>query len=71
MTSPSTFDVGDIVRLRSGSPKMTVSAVTDADAGPQRVSCAWFGESRGLSMGEFDARCLVRALVMPTQERAA
>lgn len=64
MTPSPTFGVGDIVRLRSGSPKMTVTGIDG-----ERVACAWFGESRGLSVGEFDVRCLVRALV--PSERAA
>jgi len=38
-----TFQVGDVVRLKSGSPKMTVTQVgEDALTGSHSVWCAWF-----------------------------
>ena len=35
-----TFNVGDVVQLKSGGPKMTVTAVPD-ERGPT-VGCVWF-----------------------------
>lgn len=37
------FQLGDVVRLKSGGPKMTVSSVsTRAKLGAQTVQCEWF-----------------------------
>lgn len=36
-----TFEVGDLVQLKSGGPTMTVLAVSDA-----WVACAWFGREK-------------------------
>lgn len=56
--------VGDVVRLKSGGPKMTVNRI--AEPAPT-VSCIWFldhsnyGEfSSVTSTGEFDRRALIR-----------
>jgi uncharacterized protein YodC (DUF2158 family) len=34
------FKVGDVLKLRSGSPRMTVESV---DAEARTVTCIWFG----------------------------
>lgn len=40
---PQNFKVGDVVRLKSSDPKMTVRAVdTDADTGEITIFCDWF-----------------------------
>ena len=40
---PQNFKVGDVVRLKSGGPKMTVRAVdTDATSGEVTIYCDWF-----------------------------
>lgn len=36
------FKVGDIVRLKSGGPRMTVETVGEDMAKQSFVSCAWF-----------------------------
>lgn len=36
------FKVGDNVRLKSGGPTMTVTAVGPDDTGTIWVSCSWF-----------------------------
>lgn len=37
------FQPGDVVRLKSGGPKMTISSVsTRAKLGAQTVQCEWF-----------------------------
>ncbi len=51
--------VGDIVRLRSGGPKMTVTAVVD-DYGTPTVRCAWFDGSRQ-SQASFPAAAVALA----------
>lgn len=50
MKKPHTFKIGDIVKLKSGGPRMTVS---DEDIGNGMVRCQWFAGSR-LSWGHFD-----------------
>jgi uncharacterized protein YodC (DUF2158 family) len=39
------FKVGDVVRLKSGGPNMTVESVGDI-YGDQRVWCVWFEKGK-------------------------
>ncbi|MCW2273211.1 DUF2158 domain-containing protein [Rhodoblastus acidophilus] len=48
------FKVGQVVRLKSGSPDMTVSII-DSDT---YVWCQWFG-GRKLERGRFDVDTLI------------
>jgi uncharacterized protein YodC (DUF2158 family) len=43
-----TFKIGDVVKLKSGSPKMTVTAVGD-QLGTAKVWCSWFDDTKQLS----------------------
>ncbi len=38
MNNTSPFNIGDLVKLKSGGPKMTVQEVVDAG----KVRCQWF-----------------------------
>jgi len=38
----ASLDVGSVVRLASGGPKMTIERVAGASSGDQGVHCAWF-----------------------------
>jgi len=49
----SQFKVGDIVRLRSGGPKMTV-CVMEGD----RIGCEWFDEKGEHKIRTFDKAVL-------------
>ena len=45
-----TFRVGDVVQLKSGGPRMTVTSVDNDAAGVPTVWCTWFegsNEKRG------------------------
>lgn len=56
------FKVGDIVRLISGGPEMTVAEVKAQNVIPSylgRVSCQWFGGKK-LEHGYFPAESLVK-----------
>ena len=54
------FKIGDIVRLKSGGPSMTVVEAAGPDI--QYVSCAWFAGSRK-EVGSFPPEALI-----PTEE---
>lgn len=49
-----TFQVGDIVQLKSGGPKMTVEFVGgSAFGGGTIVQCKWFDEKNKLMTSDF------------------
>ena len=48
--------VGDVVKLKSGGPRMTVT-----ERGFHFVQCAWFDADNQLHHGEFDAAFLEHA----------
>lgn len=56
-TAPTTFTIGDLVRLKSGGPDMTVTYVSTMAHG---VFCAasWFDDSGKRNMHEFPSECL-------------
>ena len=41
------FKVGDVVRLKSGGPKMTITAIGD-HLGEQKAWCSWFDGTKEL-----------------------
>jgi uncharacterized protein YodC (DUF2158 family) len=47
------FKKGDIVRLKSGGPKMTVEDVVEDMGGDLSVYCTWFDEQRQHQKGGF------------------
>lgn len=48
------YKIGDIVRLKSGGPKMTVIGIGDGFTGsPDYVHTRWFGENSKLESGSF------------------
>jgi uncharacterized protein YodC (DUF2158 family) len=51
------FKVGDVVRLKSGSPKITVVEVDG-----ERVTCVWFGLEGKRETGTFPGRGRRRTL---------
>ncbi len=53
MTEPK-FTVGDVVRLKSGGPLMTVQQATYAD----NIMCTWFGENNRRMSEGFHPRTL-------------
>ncbi|MGB7420112.1 MAG: DUF2158 domain-containing protein [Erythrobacter sp.] len=48
------FTVGDVVRLKSGGPLMTVQQATYAD----NIMCTWFGENNRRMSEGFHPRTL-------------
>lgn len=46
------FETGDIVRLRSGGPSMTVMSYSDFSES-SLVTCQWFGGTK-LNIGHFE-----------------
>ncbi len=60
------LQVGEIVRLKSGGPAMTVVA-TVARAEPGVVECAWFDQDDAYATASFPPRALERVnLERPT-----
>ncbi|MES2952205.1 MAG: DUF2158 domain-containing protein [Pseudomonadota bacterium] len=58
------FKKGDIVLLKSGGPKMTVSEIADyGPTGPtEGVLCVWFADIKGVPTAQdkvFDAEVLI------------
>lgn len=54
------FEVGDVVRLKSGGPRMTVQKVGDF-VGEPYVQCSWFvvvGKNQKLENGSFHPKTL-------------
>jgi uncharacterized protein YodC (DUF2158 family) len=51
MAKESKFKTGDIVRLKSGGPSMTVESVSEVNG---RIWCQWFAGNR-LNAGEFNS----------------
>jgi uncharacterized protein YodC (DUF2158 family) len=57
VTSPEwTPQVGDVVRLKSGGPLMTVARLAEAD--PSAVLCEWFDRSNRYDAGHITIACL-------------
>jgi uncharacterized protein YodC (DUF2158 family) len=52
------FKVGDTVRLKSGSPLMTVVKVQPDDTSETNVACAWFSGDEESHQGEFPGAAL-------------
>lgn len=50
------WKIGDVVQLKSGGPKMTISSEKDERDGT--VHCEWFDESGQLKAGRFKAQVL-------------
>ncbi|MFV3335006.1 YodC family protein [Pseudomonas sp. NY15437] len=55
MAKQHAFNVGDIVRLKSGGPNMTVQTLPDA--GGRLFTCQWFAGKK-LENGRFPAESL-------------
>ena len=56
MTQKAIFEVGDIVKLKSGGPEMTVHSVVPSQGGPY-YDCQWFAGKK-LEEGRFSGKSL-------------
>jgi len=56
------FKVGDIVRLKSGGPKMTVTEIDDEE---DLFHCRWFADNKQPENGLFEADTLELAETSP------
>jgi uncharacterized protein YodC (DUF2158 family) len=55
------FQIGDVVRLKSGGPKMTVTSVGPDGHGKLTVWCVWFPENSAKpEHGAFPAEAVER-----------
>jgi uncharacterized protein YodC (DUF2158 family) len=62
-----TCAIGDVVKLRSGGPWMTVTSVT-CYGGVDKAQCIWFRDG-GLCAGGFDPRTLILSQVQVSPYR--
>lgn len=58
--------IGDVVKLKSGSPDMTVGQINIVGA-PDYVSCSWFDEGK-IQKAKFHKDSLTLLKVNPTSE---
>jgi uncharacterized protein YodC (DUF2158 family) len=63
------FKVGDTVRLKSGSPLMTIIKVQPDDASEPSVACAWFSDDEEPHKGEFPGAALEMEEVETDEEK--
>lgn len=59
------IEIGSIVQLRSGGPRMTVDIIDQTKDGVERVTCVWFGTGMTNSIN-VDMRTL--KLIQPERE---
>lgn len=59
MAKERKFNTGDIVKLKSGGPSMTVDQVTSAEVESGKVRCQWFSGKK-LEFGFFAPETLER-----------
>lgn len=59
MNEAAKFKVGDVVRLNSGGPPMTVTGVRDPDV----LRCMWLLDDGTNDVAEFSAACVTKAKV--------
>jgi uncharacterized protein YodC (DUF2158 family) len=59
-----TLQIGDLVRLKSGGPTMTVVA-EGGRSDPGVVDCAWFGGGDSCATAVFPLRALERVTLAP------
>jgi uncharacterized protein YodC (DUF2158 family) len=52
---------GDVVRLKSGGPRMTLVEVAEHEIYGLRVWCEWFGEKKMPQKGDFAPTLVERA----------
>lgn len=66
------LEVGDVVMLKSGGPKMTIAAIgAFPTVGIERgAECVWFEKDESKTK-VFDSRVLVRWVPMPTTVRVS
>ena len=65
-----TFDVGDVVRLKSGGPKMTIvrEIAADRHRPEPNYTCEWFAKNETAKSGIFPGSALT--LAAKTQTKA-
>jgi uncharacterized protein YodC (DUF2158 family) len=61
MSKKNTFNVGDIVKLKSGGPEMTINAISthyETDEFTGTYTCQWFAGKK-LDQGKFPEESLI------------
>ena len=55
-----TIKAGDIIKVKSGGPKMTVSEVAEDTFGTMTVWCSWFDDKNKNQSGTFPLNTVVK-----------
>jgi uncharacterized protein YodC (DUF2158 family) len=64
------FTIGDIVKLKAGSPLMTVTGCGKGANGDARVTCTWFDKDQHEQSSSYPTAAVERAAV-PSAKRVA
>jgi uncharacterized protein YodC (DUF2158 family) len=54
------FKVGDVVRLNSGGPRMTIVRLFEDTDGDQRATCTWFDNDKHSHEADFKTDALTK-----------
>jgi uncharacterized protein YodC (DUF2158 family) len=54
------FKVGEVVKLKSGGPLMTVTAISTSEDRPPSFNCSWFDKDNREQVGSFPADAITR-----------
>jgi uncharacterized protein YodC (DUF2158 family) len=64
------FKIGEVVKLKSGGPLMTVTGISTSEDRPPSLNCSWFDKDNREQVGSFPADALVvPAAKQPTSPR--
>jgi uncharacterized protein YodC (DUF2158 family) len=55
------FEVGEVVKLKSGGANMTVTGISTSEDRPPSFNCAWLDKDNRQQVGSFPAEALVSA----------
>lgn len=58
--APNKFEPGDIVRVRSGGPSLTIAVVQCGEDHPPMAMVVWMNDKGDLQVGNLPEACLVR-----------
>ena len=58
------YSIGEVVKLRSGGPKMTIVRFSETDMTGRAVHCSWFEDNKKQEQGVYPEKALVYAVAV-------